>query len=275
MFSAQNAGKLPPARGKMLRNWPSVAVSLLALLVLSAGAAMADLNVYEETGGAGFGTLDLNTGLYTSIGNSGILLSGLGEVDGVVYGGAEETNQLYSVNTSTGALTAVGGLSSVDYGDTGSTLNGLYAVGRDSYLYSINVSTGAATQIGYLGVQVGGTIGMSSNSATLYYTDNDNLYTINTTTGTATLVGATGSTIGAMVTENGTLFAGVEIPLAVGVLDPATAGLTVGPLEYRGCPGDFWGLVPENAATPEPGYWTLLGLGIAALILVRRRLSAA
>jgi hypothetical protein len=117
---------------------------------------------------------------------------------------------------------------------------------------------------------------MSSNSSTLYYTSDDNLFTINTTTGAETLVGSTGYAIGAMVTEGGTLFAGVEnSPLSVYSLDPATAAPTFVSTE-SGAPSDFWGLVPtqSNATTPEPGYWFVLGLGFAALIVVRRRMPA-
>jgi hypothetical protein len=255
----------------MISRW-SVAVSILALMVVSAGTLLADVSVYEEAGNTDFGTLDLNTGVYANIGYSGILLCGLGEVNGVVYGGAEESNELYSVNTSTGALTAIGSNSLMLYGDTGSTLSGLYAIGRDSNLYSINVLTGNATLIGYLGAPIGGVIGMSSNSSALYYTSDDSLYTINTTTGAETLVGTTGAPIGAMVTEGGTLYAGVESPLEVGTLNTATAALTAGAAEI-GAPSDYWGLVPE-AATPEPGYWALLGSGLAVLILVRRRNKA-
>jgi len=265
-------GTIASARARVLRGLPAMAVSMLALMAASAGTVMADISVYEEAGNTSFGTLDLNTGVYTQIGVSGLLLSGLGEVNGVVYGGVEEGNELYSVNTSTGALTAIGTNNLMLYGDTGSTLTGLYAIGRDSFLYSINVLTGAATQIGYLGAPIGSVIGMSSNSSTLYYTSNDNLFTVNTTTGLATLVGSTGSTIGAMVTENGTLYAGVESPLLIDTLNPATAFLTTGPAE-TGAPSDFWGLVPE-ATTPEPGYSTLVGLGIAILVLVRRRMKS-
>jgi hypothetical protein len=273
MLSAGIAiGKIASARARIFRSVPAVAVTILALMAASAVTVLADISAYEEVGNTSFGTLDLNTGVYTQIGVSGLLLSGLGEVNGVVYGGAEESNVLYSVNTSTGALTAIGTNNVMLYGDTGSTLTGLYAIGRDSFLYSINVSTGAATQIGYLGTPIGGVIGMSSNSSTLYYTSDDNLYTVNTTTGAATLVGSTGSLIGAMVTVNGTLYAGVESPLLVDTLNPATAVLTTGPAE-TGAPSDFWGLVPESV-TPEPGYSTLVGLGIAILVLLRRRMKA-
>ena len=259
-------------RVRAFQRWPVFAFSLLALMVVSAGVAMADISVYEETGNTSFGTLNLNTGVYTNIGVSGLLLSGLGEVNGVVYGGIEEGNELYSVNTSTGALTGIGSNSVMIYGDTGSTLTGLYAIGRDSNLYSINVSTGAATKIGYLGAPIGGVIGMSSNSSTLYYTSNDNLFTINTSTGAETLVGSTGYPIGAMVTENGALYAGVESPLSVQTLDTTTAVPTFVSTE-SGAPGDFWGLVPTSA-TPEPEYWVVLGMGLATVILLRRRAKA-
>jgi hypothetical protein len=125
-----------------------------------------------------------------------------------------------------------------------------------------------------MGFSFSGTIGMSTNSSTLYFTDNSYLYTLNTTTGAATLVGDTGTvSIGALVTQGGTLYAGVESPLSIDTINTTTALGTLVSNE-SGETSTFWGLAPiPAAATPEPGYWTLLALGIAGLILVRRRMQ--
>lgn len=95
------------------------------------------------------------------------------------------------------------------YFDTGSTLIGLFGIDPNMRLFSINPVTGITTIIGSLGVGDNGTLGLSTNSTTLYFTDAGILYTINTSTGAATAVGALGATnsIGALVFINGTLYA--------------------------------------------------------------------
>jgi hypothetical protein len=61
----------------------------------------------------------------------GVPLSGLGEVGGKLYGGGYGNPILYSVNPSTGALTAIGSSSFV-YFATGSTNRGLFALDRNA-----------------------------------------------------------------------------------------------------------------------------------------------
>src|SRR5262245_7031369 len=142
---------------------------------------MTDAYAYEITGlGSNlFGVIDLNTGVFTSVGSMGLTLAGLGTYDGVIYGGAYAGNTLYSVNTSTGALTPIG-TSSVSYFLFGSTTSGLYAVGRDGGFYSINAANGAATLLHLTGGFGGEIEGMSSGSDTLYVTADHSLYTLNT-----------------------------------------------------------------------------------------------
>jgi hypothetical protein len=131
---------------------------------------MADNFAYELTGNALFGVVDLNTGVFTPIGSTGGQLAGLGSYGGVIYGGASDT--LYSINTSTGALTAIG-TGNVSYGDFGSTTSGLYAFGPNGDLYSINPANGAATDIGPTGLSFHGPVmGMSSGSDSLYLAQN-------------------------------------------------------------------------------------------------------
>ena len=176
---------------------------------------MADPFAYEITGPGSdlFGVIDLNTGVFTSLGDMGQTLAGLGSYGGIIYGGAYHGNTLYSINTSTGALTAIG-TSDIGggYADFGSTTSSLYAFGGDGNLYSIDPTTGAATEIGPTGLSFGGTVmGMSSGSSALYLTQNNSLYSLNTTNGSATLIGTTNegeSGFGALVSIGGTLYGG-------------------------------------------------------------------
>jgi len=236
-------------------------------------SAPTDSIAYVALGTNEFGTIDLNTGVFTQIGNMGQLLSGLGVVGGRLYGGVNTGDTLYRVNPTTGRLTAVG-TGSILYADTGSTTSGLYAlsclascgVGGARDLYSINSATGAATLIGSTGIgQENIAIGMSSGGGTLYFTSDSDLYSLNTTTGAATLIGNTGlSAIGALVFENGVLYAGLYPSAQVYALNPRTGAAHL-VSTCGGCAGAFWGLAPHRPAAggfvapiPKPSSLRLL-----------------
>jgi hypothetical protein len=216
-----------------------------------------------------FGAIDLNTGVFTQLGNMDHLLSGLGVVSGNVYGAAEGGDTLYRVNLATGFLTAVG-TGSIRYYDFGSTTSGMYAVDSNLDLYSINPSNGAATLIGPTGLRPDFTKGLSTGSGTLYFTNSTDLYWLNTTTGKAMLIGNTGLQIGALVFENGALYAGVRgFPDQVYTLNTSTGAATL-VANTSGRMGHFWGLAAEPlTATPEPSSLLLFGtalLGLAASV---------
>ena len=250
-----------------------VLYSIGIILALGGATLRADSFAYELTGNAGFGTVDLNTGTYTSIGSQAQQLAGLGVAGGVLYGGLYAGSTLYQINASTGAITSVGS-ASLNYQAFGSTLSGLYAIGLDTNLYSINPSTGAQTLEGPTGLSIAGiTIGMSTNSSALYYTNGANLYTLNTSTGAATLVGAmvTTNRVGAMVFEGGALWAGVESPVSFDTLNTSTGAATF--VSNDSNTAIIYGLAPYSPATsgtPEPGTWSMLAAGIGALALLRR-----
>ena len=174
---------------------------------------MADAFAYEATGPDDlFGVIDLNTGAFTSLGTTGLTLAGLGSYNGRIYSGAYHGNTLYSIDTSTGALTAIGtGDIGSNYLLFGSTTSGLYGMGWNDVLYSINPTTGAATPLGSTGVPIGGVMGMSAGADTLYVTTNNSLYALNTTNGSATLLATTNEGevgFGALVSVGGVLYGG-------------------------------------------------------------------
>jgi YVTN family beta-propeller protein len=214
---------------------------------------------YEVTGNDLFGIVDLNTGVFTSVGSTGLRLVGLGSYGGIIYGAADGGSTLYSVNTSTGALTAIG-IGNIVYRGFGSTSSGLYAFGANGDLYSINPANGAATDIGPTGLSFGGIVmGMSSGSSTLYLTQNNSLYSLNTTNGSATLIGTTNegeSGFGALVSVGGTLYGG-----AYGASTPdiytiapqtGTTTFVAASPSTPFAPGvaGFWGLAPFDTTIP-------------------------
>jgi hypothetical protein len=224
----------------------SGAVLFLFLLVMAGLASAQTPIAYEFVGSSdNWGTVDLTTGTFSQTGNTGALLSGLGVgPGGLLYGGLDASGTLYQVNPANGNLTTVG-TSSVAYNDFGSTTDGVYALDTTLNLYSVNTTTGATTLIGPTGLIVSTTIGLSTGSETLYFTDGPNaiLYSINTSTGAATEIGSTGiREIGALVYENGTLYAGSNNPsAALYALNPATGAATF----VGNASGPFWGLAPS------------------------------
>jgi hypothetical protein len=249
---------------------------MLLFALASAGVVRATDNfAYELATDLSFGTVDLTTGAYTQINSLPLGLSGLGVMNGAIYGGELEGSMLCSVNPTTGLLTGIAS-GTLNYGITGSTLTGLYALNSSgSDLYSVNPSTGATTLIGPTGITFASYTGLSTNSSALYLTTGYNLYTLNTTTGAATLVGS-GSTltaaVGALVTEGGVLYAG-DISNRIDTLDPTTGILTIGAAQTNS-PGGAWGLTPDPlpaSAVPLPSALLLFGPGLLGLAAIRRR----
>lgn len=249
--------------------------SIGMVAVIAAPTLQADSIAWEVTGTSGFGTIDLNTGVFTPIGIQTNLLGGLGVLGGTLYGVAFEAKSLYTVDTATGDLTSLG-TGSVNYLAFGSTLTGLYAIGTDGNLYSVNPSNGATMLIGPTDVSTSMvTTGLSTNSDTLYYSVGDMLYTISTSSGLATPVGTMGvSADGAMLFEGGLLWAGVNSPLSTQTLNTSSGAAT--PVNsVTGTTSLFYGLAPDPlpSSAPEPGTWSLLAGSIGALFCFRRRVG--
>ena len=218
----------------------------------TSGDNIAYMTIYA---GADFGTIDLATGAFTRLGNSGLTLAGLGVVNSTLYATNIHTlpGNLYTVNPANGSLTLVGS-SAISYDMFGSNTQGLYAIGDDANLYSINAATGAATLIGPIGVGFGSWRNLSCNASSLYLANGPNLYTLNTTTGAATLVGNMGGPqMGAILLEGGILYAGEETPsFRVDMLDPNTGVATTGPIVTGASGGVFGGLAPYPLPTGSP-----------------------
>jgi hypothetical protein len=252
-------------------------MSGIALMFLSAVGLKADI-AYAGLGSGDFGTINLNTGVFTSLGSLGQTPAGLGVADGELFATSYGNGTLYQVNPANGSLTQIGSPSGIFYsGGFGSTMSGLYALAgsSDLELYSINPLTGAATPIGLTGISLGPWRDLSVNSGTLYYGNGADLYTLNTSTGAGTLVGAFGSgaEIGALVTVGGILYGGDQGNATIDTINTSTGAATILP----GTPvSDIWGLAPDplpaggGTATPEPGSYAALILAFGGVMLVAR-----
>jgi hypothetical protein len=99
-----------------MNNRKHAATSLLTIGLLAAFAVSLEADdlaymIGAQYGGntSPFGTVDLNTGAFTLIGNMGPgSYTGLAVANGVVY--TEQNGILFSVNTSNGSLTQIGGI---------------------------------------------------------------------------------------------------------------------------------------------------------------------
>jgi hypothetical protein len=198
--------------------------------------------------GAVFGTIDLNTGVFTSLGLTDIggnpqlavSLSGMAEANGTLYGADEGINNnggFYTINPANGVLTTVGA-TGLSIANLGSTTAGLYVVDSSLNLYSINPATGVPTLIGATGLGNFGFSGLSTNGSSLYFADGNAFYTLNTSTGAATLIGLLGGTfpgetqLTALLQENDTLYGASEEfapSLSVNTVNPTTGAATIGP----------------------------------------------
>lgn len=250
--------------------------SVLTVGLCLATSARADNIAYTGTVSGTFGTMDLNTGAFTSLGNSGQTLAGMAVANGLLFASSYHTanGTLFTVNPANGGLTSVGTATGIDYDDFGATTSGLYVVGTNSDLYSINASNGAATLIGPTGLSLGFVRSLSDNSSTLYFANGLDLYTLNTSTGASTLVGAFGDSIGmaAMLMEGGILYGADYTNNTVDTINVSTGVATVGPASQAG--STIYGLAPNpipNSTTPEPGTWVLLTGGVTAFCLLQRR----
>jgi len=238
------------------------------LVVGSMGTTLGGTIAYVYTVDGTFGTMDLQTGAFNSIGPGGANYQNMTSQPGGPLYAADPSTMLLTIDTHTGGISTV-------IGTMGNNINGLkfdesgtlFGFSRTD-LYTVNPTNAAVTLVGATGLS-GSSFAYDAifKGNTMYWEDTtgpgntSNLYTVNTSTGMASLVGNIGFEVNAMDYQNGTLY-GFTVNGQIITIDTATATGTF--LVNQGSPGR---VVSATAAVPEPGSVCLLGIGIAGAVV--------
>ena len=240
---------------------------------------------YATTSGGQFGLLDPMSGNFSLIGSTPDTLLGLANSGGNLYA-LDANGELETINTSTGAVSAIGNTGLKPTVFSGLTTGALFAVDQNWVLWSINPSTAAVSEIGPLEngqapLPPRGTYGyadsLSGDSNSLYFTLDlwqaspgdvlpSSLYQIDPQTGAVRLVGLTGQEdIAGSVDIGGTLFGftgDFALPHEIVALNTLTGAASL----VAAAPTGFtlYGAAAQTQ-TPEPAMISLVGLGLLAV----------
>jgi hypothetical protein len=256
-------------------------VAALALLLGGAGTAAASM-VYVVGSGNEFGTLDLTTGAFTSIGTlnlpAGDSFNGMGfGADGNLYGLDNNlpSAELYRINTANAQVTAVGAIGHSDHDASTDASGKMYALSSDSnaLFYTLQPPSTTTNDVGSTGITSTGLVAITADGSQLFagapgVTSFVDLYSINLVTGSATRIGATGFDPGNGLFVQGTLYGFDPMSFAIITINTTTGkGTQVATYSLPNEDIIFASAVrPAATAVPEPASLTLLGLGALGLL---------
>jgi hypothetical protein len=250
-----------------------VSVAAVALLSSQAGQTRADPIVYVLSNTGQFGTTDLHTGVFTSIGAADFSPESMKGLPGGMLYAVDASSTLRIVDPSTGHSTIVGTLGNNIFDANIRPDGTLFGLSNTGNLYTIDKSTGAVTLVGSTGTTFPSTYDMTFDSSSHLFAVNadtmggpSNLYSINTTTGAATLVGPVGFRVSTLDFENSTLYGFTfNLPRPILSIDRSTGAGTV-LVDQDPALSRVFGAAPTTSAVPEPGGLTLLGIGLAGVL---------
>ena len=249
--------------------------AIVSLVISLSQVASTDLSAYGVTSSGAFGTLDIQTGVFSVIGTPGNHFEDITTLAGQPLLATDNATHLLSINPSNGSVTQIAtmgsGVGGVKFRSDG-TLFGYSA----SQIFTVNASTGSLTLVGSIGFTSVG-LDLSFDQSGRLFLESSNgttssLYSINQSTGLATLIGATGFNVSTLNYENGTLYGiAAGSPEQIVAIDTNT-GIGTIVANISGVPsGVINGLAPL-VSVPEPSSIMLCGIaGLMALTVARHR----
>jgi PEP-CTERM motif len=263
---------------------------------LSPCTVEAGSTVYIVGSGNEFGTIDLTTGSFTSIGtlnlptNDAIFGMGFG-ADGNLYGVDSQSDaHLWQINIKTAAVTDLGAIGQSNIGAGADASGKLYSLDQSASasFYTMNPPSLATNVVGSTGFQGDGLVAPNAAGTQVFASaitntgaSLDELYSINPTTGMATDIGNTGFFVYTGLFVNGTLYGfdgNSDIIITINT-STGTGTLVTSYSLPNGDAIDASALLVTTQGVPEPSS-LVLGLfgtvlaGSVGLIRHRRRTSA-
>lgn len=224
------------------------------------------------------GLYDLNVATNTStyLGNSGVgaMLDiaqdpTTSSLYGVTGGGS-----LYSLSTTNGSASFIGGSGAFINGLTFDSSGTLFGSGGGA-LFTVNLGTGAASTVGFTGFSSSGDIAFDSlGNLFLSATGGDRLVSVNSTTGVGSLIGSIGyGNVYGLNFWGSTLYGFTSFGDTITIDTTTGAGTFLASNSIGAYGADGAGGVA--AAVPEPSTMLLLGSGLLGMVLYRRKRGKA
>jgi hypothetical protein len=251
-------------------------VTVLALFLGCTASVRAGLIDYVVSASGQFGTINLQTGAFTSIGTTNFSPDGFTGLPGGILYGNDYGSNLLAVNPATGQGTLVGnmghGILAVYLRSDGT----MFGAAFDGSWYTINRSTGAATLVGATGLGLNYWGGAFDSSGDMFLANGNganssNLYSVNASTGHATLIGSIGYAVAQLDFEQGTLFGFTADGTSIISVNTTTGAGTFVAAQDPALNTVFGAATTDSLATPEPASFISLAIGAVVGLAWRKR----
>jgi hypothetical protein len=260
------------------------AAALVIGAAIGPSTASAGPIVYVAGTGGEFGTLDLATGDFTSIGtlnpSSGAEIVGMGfGPDGNLYGldFIQPNANLYQIDITNANSTLVGAIDHSAYGASTDAAGKVYALSQDdnALFYTLDPPSRTTTVVGPTGLAGFFLAAVDAGGSQFFAgapnptTGTVNLYSIDTTTGAATLVGDTGFPVSSGLFVGDTLY-GFDLNVSAIFTIDTNTGAATQVATYNLPNGDFITAAAapalQTTPVPEPPALALATIGVVGTL---------